>query len=117
VAVSCSVGFAAFPFIGGDPAGLAWNDVVNFADLALLAAKRMGRNCWVGLHAGTAAHAAGLPARAQNDAAQAVRSGELRTSSDKGSAETLAALAPQPLAGRGRNASAAPADCAEPSEL
>ncbi|HMC15549.1 MAG TPA: diguanylate cyclase, partial [Albitalea sp.] len=117
VPVSCSVGFAAFPFIGADPAGLAWNDVVNLADLALLAAKRMGRNCWVGMHAGSVARAAGLLARAQQDAAQAVRSGELRTSSDKDNAETLAALAPQPLMGRSRNAPAAPADCAEPSEL
>jgi diguanylate cyclase (GGDEF)-like protein len=93
VPVSCSVGFAAFPFIGGEPAGLPWNDVVNLADLALLAAKRMGRNCWVGLHAGENARADGLLARAQHDAQRALRSGELRTSSNKSAEETMDALA------------------------
>jgi hypothetical protein len=113
VPVTCSVGFACFPFVPGEPGALAWNDVVNLADLALLAAKRMGRDCWVGLHAGSAARAAGLMARAQADAAQAVRGGELRTSSDKASGETLAALATQ-LAGRGRSAPEAAPD-REPS--
>jgi diguanylate cyclase (GGDEF)-like protein len=92
VPVTCSVGFACFPFVGTEPAALPWTDVVNLADLALLAAKRMGRNCWVGLHAGEAAQAEGLPARAQLDPQRAVRSGELRTTSDKSAAETLDAL-------------------------
>ena len=100
--VSCSVGFASFPFIPGAPAGLPWNDVVNLADLALLAAKRMGRNCWVGLHAGAAAQAAGLLARAKSDPDQVLRSAQLRTSSSKSQAETLAALSAEQPTGRSR---------------
>ena len=102
VPVSCSVGFACFPFIAAEPAGLPWNDVVNLADLALLAGKRMGRNCWVGLHAGDSARAEGLLARAQHDAQRALRSGELRTTSNKSAAETLDALSWHHAAGRVR---------------
>lgn len=48
---SCSIGFACFPFIPQAPRALGWHDVVEIADIALYAAKRAGRNGWVGLSA------------------------------------------------------------------
>lgn len=47
---TCSVGFAAFPFLGETPEALAWHDVVELADLALYSAKQAGRNGWSGFH-------------------------------------------------------------------
>jgi diguanylate cyclase (GGDEF)-like protein len=46
---SCSIGFAAFPFLPSDPRGVDWHDVVDIADAALYAVKRSGRNGWAGI--------------------------------------------------------------------
>ena len=51
LALTCSVGFAALPFIGCQPDRLSWQQVVGLADQALYMAKRSGRNAWVGLSA------------------------------------------------------------------
>ena len=48
---SCSVGFAAFPFLTLAPEALSWRKVVELADQALYLAKRGGRNAWIGLAA------------------------------------------------------------------
>ncbi|KQV92525.1 two-component regulator propeller domain-containing protein [Pelomonas sp. Root1237] len=48
--VSCSVGFACVPFEPERPQARSWQQVVNLADLGLYAAKRAGRNAWVGVH-------------------------------------------------------------------
>lgn len=55
LAVSCSIGFACMPFEFERPLGRSWQQVVNIADLGLYAAKRSGRNAWVGVHAGPCA--------------------------------------------------------------
>lgn len=52
VQLSCSLGWAVFPFVPRDPGLFTWNEVVDIADHCLLAAKASGRNCWVGLSAG-----------------------------------------------------------------
>lgn len=53
IEVTCSVGFAAYPFDVGDPRRLTWDQVVMLADIAAYAAKRNGRNGWVGYSAGS----------------------------------------------------------------
>jgi diguanylate cyclase (GGDEF)-like protein len=50
IEVSCSVGFACMPFELERPLARSWQQVVNLADLGLYAAKRSGRNAWVGVH-------------------------------------------------------------------
>ncbi|MCE4539907.1 diguanylate cyclase [Pelomonas sp. P7] len=50
IAVSCSIGFACMPFELERPLARGWQQVVNLADLGLYAAKRSGRNAWVGVH-------------------------------------------------------------------
>lgn len=48
LAISASIGFAAWPFFP-DPDGNPWQDSLGLADRALYAAKDAGRNGWVGL--------------------------------------------------------------------
>ena len=47
--LSCSVGFASYPFFASAPDRLNWEQVVHIADECLYAAKRRGRNAWAGV--------------------------------------------------------------------
>ena len=79
--LTVSIGFACLPFVRGAARALDWEAVLNLADQALYAAKRLGRNRWVGLAAGSAAepaHAEGLPQRAHADPAGCLARGELQ---------------------------------------
>jgi len=49
LALSCSVGFSAFPLSPRWPAALDWRTAIDLADAALYQAKELGRNAWVGL--------------------------------------------------------------------
>jgi len=96
LAITCSIGFACLPFVDADPRALGWQDVVRLADLALLTAKRSGRNAWVGLAAGRGLQERGsadaLMVRAQTDLQACVRQGELQVYSCRDEALVLAAL-------------------------
>lgn len=46
---TCSVGFAAFPVIEGAPNLFSWEEAVELADQCLYAAKKSGRDAWVGV--------------------------------------------------------------------
>lgn len=50
VSVTCSIGFAAFPFEPADGGVIDWQDVLTMADLACYDAKAQGRNRCVGYH-------------------------------------------------------------------
>jgi diguanylate cyclase (GGDEF)-like protein len=50
--VTCSIGFAAYPFLTHAPSAINWRETVALADAALYRAKHNGRNMWVGLDAG-----------------------------------------------------------------
>ncbi len=51
--VTCSIGFACFPLDPKQPRAAPWSAVLAVADAALYAAKREGRNRWVGVVEGT----------------------------------------------------------------
>ncbi len=53
IKVTCSIGFAAFPFTRSAPESVGWEGIVSMADLAAYAAKRSGRNCWATFRAAT----------------------------------------------------------------
>ncbi|MBK8648719.1 MAG: GGDEF domain-containing protein [Gemmatimonadetes bacterium] len=53
IKVTCSIGFAAFPFTRSAPESVGWEGIVSIADLAAYAAKRSGRNCWATFRAAT----------------------------------------------------------------
>ncbi|HEY9229894.1 MAG TPA: GGDEF domain-containing protein, partial [Gemmatimonadaceae bacterium] len=48
VSVTCSVGFAHFPFGDGATTTWSWRDLVRLADVATYSAKRHGGNAWAG---------------------------------------------------------------------
>jgi diguanylate cyclase (GGDEF)-like protein len=55
-----SIGFAAFPFVPDQPSLVGWEQVIDIADTALLAAKRTQRNAWIGLSAKGATDKGGI---------------------------------------------------------
>ncbi len=81
LAMTVSIGFACLPFHAPPGASqalpLGWEEALSLADLALYAAKRAGRNRWMGLAAGPLARAEGLVQRAVGDPRQCVAQGEL----------------------------------------
>ena len=93
LAVHCSIGWACLPFLPTHPRSVAWPEVVKLADVALLAAKRIGRNTCVGLVAGDIARPEGLPESIQADPQAAAAHGEIRLVAAGDPATLLAALA------------------------
>jgi diguanylate cyclase (GGDEF)-like protein len=49
LALTCSVGFSAYPLCVSLPRALDWHAAIDLADAALYDAKDIGRNAWVGL--------------------------------------------------------------------
>ncbi len=49
VHLSCSIGFAFYPFLRKFPQALSWEQVLAIADRALYIAKKSNRNAWVGI--------------------------------------------------------------------
>ncbi|HLP45060.1 MAG TPA: diguanylate cyclase [Candidatus Kapabacteria bacterium] len=47
--LTCSIGFAAYPFLQTQSDLFTWEEVFDIADIALYAAKNSGRNGWVGI--------------------------------------------------------------------
>ncbi|HEY0972006.1 MAG TPA: tetratricopeptide repeat-containing diguanylate cyclase [Gemmatimonadales bacterium] len=76
--VTCSIGFSAFPLSTDAPMAVGWEDVVSLADLASYAAKRQGRNRWVGYLGGAGAVPDGALHAGPADVARWIAEGRLR---------------------------------------
>lgn len=79
-----SIGFACFPFAPSQPREVGWEEVVEMADRSLYAAKRSGRNGWVGVESARAEGAAEVAAGFRADPAAAVAGGRVRVAASAG---------------------------------
>ncbi|HZU52906.1 MAG TPA: diguanylate cyclase, partial [Holophagaceae bacterium] len=84
--LTCSVGYSAFPVLLDDPGAFGWEDVVEIADQCLYAAKRTGRNAFVGVYLDTIEQDPDLVRRLLRELPELVQEGKvaLRTSFDEG---------------------------------
>jgi predicted signal transduction protein with EAL and GGDEF domain len=83
VRMTCSIGFAVFPFLPDEGKRFSWEDVVDVADVCLYAAKRAGRDCWVGVAARSSTKPETLVARMRHSIAEVVAAGELEVLSSR----------------------------------
>jgi diguanylate cyclase (GGDEF)-like protein len=82
VHLSCSIGFAFYPFDPARPSFFSWEQVIGVADRALYVAKESGRNIWAGILSTSRARPADLFKRINEDLETLVNEGvvELRDS-------------------------------------
>jgi len=82
VHLSCSIGFAFYPFDPARPTFFSWEQVVGVADRALYVAKESGRNIWAGILSTSRSRPADLFRRVNEDLETLVEEGvvELRDS-------------------------------------
>lgn len=76
--LSCSIGFASFPFVLHDMRALPWAQVVNLAEQAMLLSKEGGHNTWVGLYATEHTRANDVIQFVMRDSATAVQDGQIQ---------------------------------------
>jgi len=74
---TCSVGFAFYPLVEMPPDHVPWEQVVDVADHALYAAKRGGRNAWVGIFPQEGLGAEDLPRNPGHDLPPLIATGKL----------------------------------------
>lgn len=82
--VTCSIGFASWPFFKNDPDAVGWESVIALADHGLYKAKHSGRNAWCGLIA-RPDYKGTIPAGAMNDPDAAEKRGIIVFQSSYGS--------------------------------
>jgi diguanylate cyclase (GGDEF)-like protein len=74
---TCSIGFTFFPFMSENPNLLLWEQVLDIADHCLFAAKRGGRNAWVGLFPTDVSDAARLKAALPREIPMLLEAGDV----------------------------------------
>ncbi len=74
---TCSVGYAFYPFLVDPPDAFSWEQVVDLADHCLYAAKRGGRNAWVGISPADDFSAKEIPERVSPKVKSLVEQGRL----------------------------------------
>ncbi|MDE3246312.1 MAG: diguanylate cyclase, partial [Acidobacteriota bacterium] len=79
--LTCSSGFALYPFIPEQPQAITWERVVDAADQCLYAAKKAGRNAWVGLFPGIEADAVQIMEAESLNIPGLISSGEIQVQS------------------------------------
>ena len=75
--LTCSIGFAAFPFLTLDRTRIGWQEVLDVADTCLYAAKHAGRNRTVGVLDADSRDPETLVHRIRQSLAEVVASGEV----------------------------------------
>ena len=85
LSLTCSIGFASYPFVVAQPRALSWHEAVGMVDTALYAVKRAGRNGWAGWLATDKTRAETMAARLKSAPRAAIDEGEidLTTSLDR----------------------------------
>jgi len=78
LSTSCSIGFAGFPLLTHAPDALDWEGVVALAQASLDAARRTGRNGWVGLVGDASTPSEGLTELLKDGPAALIRKDRLR---------------------------------------
>lgn len=89
LSTSCSIGFAGFPLLTHAPEALDWEGVVALAQAALDAARRTGRNGWVGLVGDASTPSEGLAELLSGGPAELIRKDRLRVVTSFEDAETV----------------------------
>jgi len=82
--LACSQGFAFLPFVPEDVDLFEWERVVDLADHCLLAAKRAGRDAWVGIYPSVAGDAVTLKERLPYEIAELIQEGHLEVKASVG---------------------------------
>lgn len=77
-ALTCSIGFAAFPFANHAPRAIAWPQVVDLAEQAMRMAKEAGRNAWHGLYATEQTEVANILQFVVRDCSTAMQMGQIQ---------------------------------------
>lgn len=85
VPLTCSIGFASWPFFRREPDAIGWQEVIGLADRGLYIAKNGGRNAWNGLCA-RPEYKGKITSSLLNDLAMAEKKGILRIQSSTSSA-------------------------------
>lgn len=77
LSTTCSIGFSEHPLLTHAPDALGWEGVIALADAALAAARRTGRDGWVGVVGDAATPSDGLPELLADGPAALVEKGRL----------------------------------------
>jgi len=77
IRLTCSLGFAVYPFFVDEPERVGWNHLVGLADHCLYAAKQSGRDAWIGLQPRTGVTAGDFPGAFSNDDPRSISSSPL----------------------------------------
>ncbi len=83
IRLTCSIGFAQYPFVPERPDRVHWEEAINIADHCLYAAKQSWRDGWVGVAWNEQQTGDGLPARIAPAIPALVESGHLQLHSSR----------------------------------